>query len=460
MKCDNCTKTECNKKQKNDENQASASSEFAKGDENAEEKSEFHKLASERVFLSDCLACDKCVTDEESQHIYQQNERELFNILSLNKKCDTSKHKVLVASLCPQSLPYFAAKFKVGIAEAARKLCGFLKCLGIQYVFDGTLASDFSVIESQQEFVHRYRRHNQDPNALPMFTSACPGWIRYAERILGNLVTPHICTSKSPPQIMGSLVKDFFAKQQNLPPDKVYHLVVAPCFDKKLEALREEFYKSLLHTKDVDCVLTSGEIIQIMEKRNTSVDELDSVALDHIFGEEGELDIARHEGRGSEGFLEHIFKFSAKELFGLEVEEIVYRTLKNRDFQEVILEKDGEVLLQFAAVYGFRNIQNMIQKLKKGKFPYQLVEVLACSGGCLSGKGQAQSTNGKPDKALLQQMEEVYTSLPVRLPEKNATVQKLYQDWLEGIDSQKAQEALHTQYRAENLTSSTLDYKW
>ncbi|KAG2460935.1 NARF factor, partial [Polypterus senegalus] len=413
---------ECNKKQKNDENQASVSSELAKGDENAEEKSEFHKLASERVFLSDCLACDKCVTDEESQHIYQQNERELFNILSLNKKCDTSKHKVLAASLCPQSLPYFAAKFKVGIAEAARKLCGFLKCLG---------------------------------------------WIRYAERILGNLVTPHICTSKSPPQIMGSLVKDFFAKQQawlvllqNLPPDKVYHLVVAPCFDKKLEALREEFYKSLLHTKDVDCVLTSGEIIQIMEKRNTSVEELDSVALDHIFGEEGELDIARHEGRGSEGFLEHIFKFSAKELFGLEVEEIVYRTLKNRDFQEVILEKDGEVLLQFAAVYGFRNIQNMIQKLKKGKFPYQLVEVLACSGGCLSGKGQAQSTNGKPDKALLQQMDEVYTSLPVRLPEKNATVQKLYQDWLEGIDSQKAQEALHTQYRAENLTSSTLDYKW
>ncbi|KAL4593380.1 nuclear prelamin A recognition factor-like [Arapaima gigas] len=91
-----------------------------------------------------------------------------------------------------------------------------------------------------------------------MFTSSCPGWIRYAERVLGSLVTPHICRAKSPQQIMGSLVKDFFTRQQKLSPDKVYHVVVAPCFDKKLEAIREEFCSGLLETRDVDCVLTSG----------------------------------------------------------------------------------------------------------------------------------------------------------------------------------------------------------
>ncbi|XP_066560980.1 nuclear prelamin A recognition factor isoform X2 [Amia ocellicauda] len=458
MKCENCTKKECSKKQRGDENQTPSSNSTGKTEENAE-LSEFHKLVGERVYLSDCLACDRCVTEEESQRISQQNLQQLSQILSLNKKCDTSKHKVLAVSLCPQSLPFFAARFNLSIPEATKKLCGFLKTIGVHHVFDATLAADFSLLESQREFVQRHRRRNQDQHALPMFTSACPGWIRYAERVLGSLVTPHICTAKSPQQIMGTLVKDYFTKQQ-LSPDKLYHVVVAPCFDKKLEALREEFYNSLLDSQDVDCVLTSGEIIHMMEEQNISVESLDSVHLDYVFGESEETDIVRHEGRGAEGFLEHIFKYAAKELFGLEVKEIVYKTLKNRDFQEVILEKDGETLLQFAAVYGFRNIQNMIQKLKKGKFPYQLVEVLSCPGGCLNGKGQAQTDSGKPDRALLQQMEEVYTSLPVRLPETNPQLQQLYQDWLDGAESPRAQQALHTQYRPESQASSTPDYKW
>ncbi|MBN3283219.1 NARF factor, partial [Polyodon spathula] len=459
MKCENCTKTECSKKQKNDENQSSTRESVDTTEENGE-TSEFHKLAGKRVYLSDCLACERCVSEEESRRISQQNQKELFRIVNLNKKCDTSKHKVLVASLCPQSLPYFAVKLKLSIPEATKKLCSFLKSLGFHHVFDATLAADFSVLESQKEFVERYRRRNQDLQALPMFTSACPGWIRYAERVLGSQVTPHICTAKSPQQIMGSLVKDYFGKQQGLAPDKLYHVVVAPCFDKKLEALREEFYNSLQDTQDVDCVLTSGEIIHLMEQSNVSVEGLESTPLDHMFGDTEGADLARHDGSGAEGFLEHIFKFSAKELFGVEVEEIVYQSLKNRDFQEVTLQRDGEPLLQFAAVYGFRNIQNMIQKLKKGRFPYQLVEVLSCPGGCLNGKGQAQTESGIADRALLQQMGEVYTSLPVRLPETSAQVHRLYMDWLQGAESQKTQEALHTQYRPENQASSTVDFKW
>ncbi|MEQ2162948.1 hypothetical protein GOODEAATRI_025215 [Goodea atripinnis] len=225
------------------------------------------------------------------------------------QKCDTSKHKVVVASVCPQSLPFFAVQFGLDITEAAHKLCSFLKSLGVKFVFDTTVAAGFSILETQKEFIQRYRRRHHDSHALPMFTSSCPGWIRYAERVLGSLVTPHICTARSPQQIMGCLVKDYFSKQQvscskpyhggnicykvismfcfdnlifamkarefwsfkaprenfisnrfklqKLSPEKVYHMVVAPCFDKKLEAVREEFYNSLMDTRDVDCVLTS-----------------------------------------------------------------------------------------------------------------------------------------------------------------------------------------------------------
>uniref|UniRef100_A0A673AQS2 Iron hydrogenase small subunit domain-containing protein n=1 Tax=Sphaeramia orbicularis TaxID=375764 RepID=A0A673AQS2_9TELE len=405
--------------------------------------------------LSACLSCDGCLSEEENLKISQQSLEEVERVLALNKKCDVSKHKVLVASVCPQSLPFFAVKFGLDISEAACKLCCFLKSLGVHYVFDTTLAAGFSILESQKEFILRYHRRNHDSHALPMFTSCCPGWIRYSERVLGSLVTPHICTARSPQQIMGCLVKDYFSTQQKLSPEKLYHLVVAPCFDKKLEAVREEFYNSLLETRDVDCVLTSGEIYYLMERRKIIVEELDLVPLDHVLGETGDSVLVRHEGRGSEGFLEHIFKHAAKELFGLDVHEITYKTLRNRDFQEVTLERDGETLLQFAAVYGFRNIQTLVHRMRKGHVPYQLVEVLSCPGGCLSGRGQAESEKEhRVDKALVQQMEEAYSSLPVRLPEVNPVLHTLYQDWVEGQDSSHVSSLLHTQYRNQSQSHS------
>ncbi|XP_018617547.2 nuclear prelamin A recognition factor isoform X2 [Scleropages formosus] len=436
-KCENCTK-QCSKKQSSD-------------NPDTQEKTVVNGELGKRqdaqpVLLSACLSCDRCVSDEESQRISQQNLQEINRVLNLNKRCDASKHKVVVVSVSPQSLPFFAVKFHLDIPQAAQKVCGFLKSIGVHHVFDTTVAAGFSILESQKEFVQRHKRRHHDSHALPMFTSSCPGWIRYAERVLGSLVTPHICRAKSPQQIMGSLVKDFFTQQQKLSPDKVYHVVVAPCFDKKLEAIREEFCSSLLETCDVDCVLTSGEVLCMMEQRGVIVEDLESVPLDHIFREADETCLVRHKGRSSEGYMEHIFQHAAKELFGLDIEEIVYKTHRNRDFQEVSLERDGETLLQFAAVYGFRNIQTLVHRMRKGRVPYQLVEVLSCPGGCLNGRGQSEDQAGRVDKALVQQMEEAYSSLPVRLPEMSSDIQQLYQDWLEGGDSPHALQALHTQY--------------
>ncbi|RVE59274.1 hypothetical protein OJAV_G00187030 [Oryzias javanicus] len=436
-KCENCTK-QCNKKQAD----GGAGSDPEREEEVNGQQSEG---SQQQLLLSACLSCEGCVSEQESLKISQQNLEEVELVLELNKRCDASKHRVLVASVCPQSLPFFAVKFGVDVPEAAQRLCGFLKSIGVQFVLDTTLAAGFSILETQKEFVQRYRRRHHDSHALPLFTSSCPGWIRYAERVLGSLVTPHICTARSPQQIMGCLVKDFFSKQQKLSPEKLFHLVVAPCFDKKLEAVREEFYSSLMETRDVDCVLTSKEIYHLMEQRKVSVEELDSVPLDQVLGD-ADAALARHDGRGSEGFLEHVFKHAAKELFGLDVQEVTYKTLRNRDFQEVTLERDGETLLQFAAVYGFRNIQTLVHRMRKGRVPYQLVEVLSCPGGCLSGRGQSEEA-GRVDRALVQQMEEAYSSLPVRLPELNPALKLLYRDWLQGQDSLQTSKLLHTEYR-------------
>ncbi|XP_053308865.1 nuclear prelamin A recognition factor [Spea bombifrons] len=458
MKCENCTKTECSKKKKKNEDPEVSdplSAAFAEG----EEKSEFHRLAETRIFLSDCLACGNCVTSEEGAQIFAQNQKELFRILNLNKKCDTSLHRLVVASVSPQSVPYFAVKFRLSVCEASRKLCGFLKSLGVHHVLDTTIAADFSILETQRDFIQRFRRQTHDEHAFPMFASACPGWVQYAERVLGDSVTPHICTAKSPQQIMGSLVKGYFASHKNLSPDKIFHLTVAPCYDRKMEALREDYYTALYKCRDVDCVLTSGEVIQIMEQQNTSVKEVEESPLENVFGGTS-CQFVRHEGTSSDGYLAHVFRHAAKELFDMDVKEITYKTLKNKDFQEVCLEKDGETVLRFAAAYGFRNIQNMVLKLRKGKFHYHFVEVLACPGGCLNGKGQAQTVDGKPERALLHEMEEVFTRVPVRSPESNPQVQELYTSWLEGAESQKSRDTLHTKYVPATHTGAKLDMKW
>ncbi|KAL4593678.1 nuclear prelamin A recognition factor isoform X1 [Arapaima gigas] len=121
-KCENCTNQQCSKKQNND-NPGSQ--------EKMEMNGEMGKpLNAQPVLLSACLSCDRCVSDEESQRISQQNLKEINRVLSLNKKCDASKHKVVVVSVSPQSLPFFGVKFHLDVAQAAQKLCGFLKSAG------------------------------------------------------------------------------------------------------------------------------------------------------------------------------------------------------------------------------------------------------------------------------------------------------------------------------------------
>ena len=137
-----------------------------------------------------------------------------------------------------------------------RKLCSFFrKYLTAEYVFDTTFARDFSLYESQREFVDRYKTGSKH---LPILSSSCPGFICYAEKTHGSFILPYISVVKSPQQIMGSLIKDRLAKKLDVTPDVIYHVSIMPCFDKKLEASRKEFYNEFYQTRDVDCVLSTS----------------------------------------------------------------------------------------------------------------------------------------------------------------------------------------------------------
>ncbi|XP_078273789.1 cytosolic Fe-S cluster assembly factor narfl isoform X2 [Rhinoraja longicauda] len=416
------------------------------------------KLEKAKITLNDCLACSGCITSAESVLITQQSQDELYKVLNQNKV--SSSRKTTVVSVSPQSRASLAARFNLPVADTARRLTAFFKNLGVDYVFDTTFSRNFSLIEGQHEFVQRFHRHKDDSKALPMLASACPGWICYAEKTHGSYIIPYISTSKSPQQMMGSLVKDYFAKQRSVTPDQIYHVTVMPCYDKKLEASREDFFSEEYQTRDVDCVITSGEVLKMLEQEGLSLANVDPMPLDTIFGDVAEVEVVGHSGGGSGGYLEHIFKYASKELFGIEVDQIIYKTLRNKDFQEVTLEQDGNVLLRFALAYGFRNIQNLVQKLKRGKLTYHYVEVMACPSGCLNGGGQIRAEGSESGKDLLQQVEELYTTVTVEAPEANKSIEHLYQQWLGSTDHTQTLQMLHTQYHAVEKIDSALNIKW
>lgn len=418
------------------------------------------KLERAKITLNDCLACSGCITSAESVLITQQSHEELFKVLRNNKASETEQKVVVVVSVSPQSRASIAAHYDLSSSETGRRLTSFFKSLGVHHVFDTSFSRVFSLLESQKEFVERFQRKEQDCKALPMLTSACPGWICYAEKTHGEFILPYISSTRSPQQMMGSLVKGYFAEHQGLSPQQIYHVTVMPCFDKKLEASRSDFYLNKAETREVDCVITSGEVLKMLEEEHLNLNDVVPMPLDTLFSHVSGDEYLSHAGGGSGGYLHHVFIDAAKQLFGEEVKDLTYKTLRNKDFQEVTLERDGVVLLSFAATYGFRNIQNMVQKLKRGKSPYHFVEVMACPSGCLNGGGQIKPLPGQNSKELLQKVDELYKAeLPV-VPEEDTHVAELYQTWLHSVGKEKARELLRTQYHTVEKMINGLTMKW
>ncbi|GJJ68163.1 hypothetical protein EMPS_00509 [Entomortierella parvispora] len=495
------------------------------------------KLETATISLNDCLACSGCITSAESVLVTLQSQEELYNILQQNKVAietnDRSTHRTVVVSISPQTRASFAAKYNLTPLQVARKLTWFFKNLGVHMVFDTSFSRDLALLETGREFVSRYRKAvakgviktpnldgsapesttaagdmeldtpqevapkprkrivrrgaaSDEPaaaveteSAMPMLASACPGWICYAEKTHGYML-PYISETKSPQQIMGSLVKNHFGSLHGLTPNQIYHVCVMPCYDKKLEASRSDFYSDLYQTRDVDCVITSTEVEKMFGEQGltdmSAFGERDmdlgynSVIKDPSTGQDQVLVGAA--GNASGGFLEYVMQYAARELFGIDGVDVdqalgvEVKTVRNADFKEVTLELPGqpgaEPLLKFAAAYGFRNIQNLVRKVKTGKSPYHFVEVMACPSGCINGGGQLKQDTSIPLKDWIIQVDEQYRNgVMARKPEDNPALAQLYREWLGGVDTPKAKEQLRTGYHAveQNLVNP-LAVKW
>ncbi|XP_038215886.1 probable cytosolic Fe-S cluster assembly factor GL21135 [Zerene cesonia] len=423
------------------------------------------KLQKVEITLADCLACSGCITSAESVLVTKQSQEELLRVLSERRYTDsrgnTRDVSLIVVSISPQPTLSLAARYKLSPEEATSKLAGYFKKLGADLVLDMTIAEDLSLLEARQEFLERYHNQQNDPAGkyLPMLASSCPGWVCYAEKTHGNFILPYISTTKSPQQIMGSLVKQHLSAKRELIPGEMYHVTFMPCYDKKLEASREDFYSEVMNCHDVDCVITAIELEQMLSSEGKSLSDVPSADLDWPWGE-GTPGLHSHGSSGSGGYADHLFLYAAEQLFGESNVPLVYRNLRNPDFREVTLEQDGKEVLRFAIANGFRNIQNLVQKLKRGKSPYHYVEVMACPSGCLNGGAQIRPLSGESGRELVAQLHAMYRRLAPRAPRPAGAVARLYADWLAGEHSDKARAMLHTRYRPLEKSDVALNIKW
>lgn len=427
------------------------------------------KLQKVEITLGDCLACSGCITSAEGVLITQQSQEEVLKVLQENNAHKIAGNddqiKTVIITVSQQSILSLAYKYgTTDVEDIAQRLTAYLKRLGVDLVLNTKIADDLSLIESRNEFLERYKSavvsNEAKSNVLPMLSSTCPGWVCYAEKTHGNFILPYISTTRSPQQIMGVLVKQYLSQQLNVSADRIYHVTVMPCYDKKLEASREDFFNEVIDSRDVDCVITSIEIEQMLSGENVNLLDENAIPMDWPWKTVAPThSVYGYEYSGSGGYAEHIFKYAAKELFNETVDKVDFKALRNPDFKEVTIERDGKTVLNFAIANGFRNIQNLVQKLKRGKSSYHYVEVMACPSGCLNGGAQIRPGSGDSVREMTAQLMDFYEKLP-QSTVQNSDTDQIYNQFLDGIDSDKADSLLHTTYHAVEKMNTALNIKW
>ena len=452
-----------------------------------------------KVSLSDCLACSGCVTSAETVLMEQQSVEEFLgqNFSSEGNQPLGGTHdrgrgrrrKRLVVTLSPQSTASLAVKYSVKYEEMLEKMCGFFKThFNARAVCSSTEARAASRARYAKEFTER---KSKSSGLLPMIASACPGWVCYAEKTENALRDVNLLAkAKSPQAIAGTFAKKgrrAAFSEDTEEEEEAYHVSVMPCFDKKLEASRREFKTKregdvLGQGKDddvdsvneTDCVLTTTEVVELLEKKCNIVDEagvrsLPSAKIDSMFASwfrtEDMMDVEEDEQEDallppafaatSGAYLEYVFRKAARDLYGVDLrgKDLEYKTLTNADMREVELKIEGEVKLKFLLAYGFRNVQNVTRALKREPNKWDFVEMMACPSGCANGGGQVPPKQSYLNAKLLKRVEEAYMEGEIESERRNlhsAAVKSLITSAEENGDTLSAYDTTYNALVASN----------
>jgi NADH-quinone oxidoreductase subunit G len=316
------------------------------------------------------------------------------------------------------------------------KMHAALKKLGFDVVFDTNFTADLTIMEEGNELVKRIK----EGGVLPMFTSCCPGWIKFMEHFYPDLI-PHLSSCKSPQQMFGALAKTYYAEAAGVDPANIISVSVMPCTAKKFEAQRPEMNSS--GYQDVDYVLTTREIARMIKEAGIDFATLPDADAEKLMG--------MYTGAGTifgatGGVMEAAIRTAYKVITGKELENIDIEPVRGlKGIRSATVDVDG-LPVKVAVAHGLGNARLLMDEVRAGNSPYHFIEVMACPGGCVGGGGQPigfdLSVRGVRGNSLYQEDK----SMPFRKSHQNPAIEKIYKEFLVEPLGEKSHHLLHTEY--------------
>lgn len=393
-----------------------------------------------KIEEADCSLCGQCITHCPVGALSARDDTEKV------WRAIEDKDKIVVAQVAPAVRAAWGEGLGLAPEDATiGKILDAMKKMGMDYVFDTVFSADLTIMEEANEFLKRFTAG--ELKEFPMFTSCCPGWIRFAKTQFPHFLK-QISTAKSPQQMFGAVMKTYFAQKLGVEPEKIYTVSVMPCVAKKGEREMELFYEEYAG-HDIDAVITTRELVKMIRAAHINPATLEDIESDRpmqqgtgagvIFGATG-------------GVMEAALRTAYYLLKSENPPVDAFRQVRSTGFQanhgvqEAEFQVD-DITVRTAVVSGLGNTRALLEKIERGEVHYDFVEVMACPGGCVGGGGQPIHDG---EERAFERGGELYAldeQYKVRFSHENRDVQQMYAEFFEKPMSHRAHMLLHTEHK-------------
>ncbi len=378
-----------------------------------------------------CTVCGQCITHCPVGALTVRDDTQKV------RDAFAAKDKIMIASVAPAVRTSWGEQLGLTHEEAsAKRLATALREVGFDYVFDTDFSADLTIMEEASEFVAKLK--NAKNEKFPMFTSCCPGWVRFIKMEFPDLVS-HLSSAKSPQQMFGAIIKTWYAQILGVEPDKIYHVSFMPCTAKKYEC--DVACMNSSGARDIDVVLTVRELDRLIKSEGINVKALEESEFDaplgtasgagHIFGTTG-------------GVMEAALRTAYKLVTGKNPDPNAFKYV--RDYGG-IKETEFEIAgtkLKIAVAHGLGNIRKVCSDIQSGKAQYDFVECMACPTGCAGGGGQPIHEGEECGESRGKILLDMDSNMTLRFSHENPSIIQCYKEYLGEPGGEKAHHLLHT----------------